>query len=674
MGAVGYTGGDPEKVDVAGDTMTGPLVLPGDPSSDLEAATKGYVDAHSGGGGGGGVPATTVTSETSFGITPAVGVGTKYARDDHTHGSPAAPTAASVGAATAGHNHAGTYDPAGSASAALSSALAADPTPGGTVVTETTFGQSSSAGAAGTYSRSDHTHGTPSAPSVPSASGTVSSETSFGVAANAGAATSYSRGDHTHGTPAAPTVPTAGGTVVAETSYGQSSSAGAAATFSRSDHTHGTPAATDISGKVTGPASATDNAIMRFDGTTGKTAQGSLITLSDVGTFILPPVTGVGYANGQLFYDPVERCLCFHNAESDVTMNVGHELWLIVRNETGSTITNGAAVYVNGTHATGIPTIALARANTEATAVCVGITTHSIENNTYGFVTTDGVVHGLDTSAYSGGDVLYLSAAVAGALTVTRPVAPNIEFRIGIVTRANPTQGSINVDPGVRRLGNGTANQLYGMDNAGTTNEWKTLVAGSGMTVSGGPGGIVLSSSGGSATLPLSLNPKATRRTAIPSGRAGSNFTPTINRLYLVPLPMRVARTLTEIAVEIATAAGAGGLLRAMLLASDSQGDPTTAIADYGTLASDSTGVKPWVISQALSANTLYWVGINPTVAAPVLRAVDGYNPYVSIVGNLTGTTSFGAYVMNSVSGALGATPFTYFDVDIAIRVGVQFS
>lgn len=48
--------------------------------------------------GGGGTPAVSVTSETTYGISPAVGAGTNYARQDHTHGSPTAPTAASVGA------------------------------------------------------------------------------------------------------------------------------------------------------------------------------------------------------------------------------------------------------------------------------------------------------------------------------------------------------------------------------------------------------------------------------------------------------------------------------------------------------------------------------------------------------------------------------------------------
>lgn len=37
------------KVNKTGDTMTGPLVLPGDPTEDNQAATKAYVDEHSGG-------------------------------------------------------------------------------------------------------------------------------------------------------------------------------------------------------------------------------------------------------------------------------------------------------------------------------------------------------------------------------------------------------------------------------------------------------------------------------------------------------------------------------------------------------------------------------------------------------------------------------------------------
>lgn len=44
--------------------------------------------------------------------------------------------------------------------------------------------------------------------------------------------------------------------------------------------------AVDVSGKVTGPASATDNAVMRFDATTGKLAQDSSVTISDAGQIV----------------------------------------------------------------------------------------------------------------------------------------------------------------------------------------------------------------------------------------------------------------------------------------------------------------------------------------------------------------------------------------------------
>lgn len=56
------------KVNKTGDTMTGPLVLPGDPTEDNQAATKKYVDEHSGGGGKY-LPLTggTLTGPLSFG-------------------------------------------------------------------------------------------------------------------------------------------------------------------------------------------------------------------------------------------------------------------------------------------------------------------------------------------------------------------------------------------------------------------------------------------------------------------------------------------------------------------------------------------------------------------------------------------------------------------------------
>lgn len=116
-------------------------------------------------------------------------------------------------------------------------------TPSNTVVTEQAFGQASTAGVAAAFSRGDHTHGTPAAPSVPSPAGAVVTEQSFGQASAVGVGTAYARNDHTHGTPNAPAVPGPATTVVTEQTFGQASAVGAAGTYAREDHTHGTPAA-----------------------------------------------------------------------------------------------------------------------------------------------------------------------------------------------------------------------------------------------------------------------------------------------------------------------------------------------------------------------------------------------------------------------------------------------
>jgi hypothetical protein len=52
-----------------------------------------------------------------------------------------------------------------------------------------------------------------------------------------------------------------------------------------------TISATGSGGDVVGPASATDNAVVRFDGTTGKLIQNSTVTLSDTGVLTVPELS-----------------------------------------------------------------------------------------------------------------------------------------------------------------------------------------------------------------------------------------------------------------------------------------------------------------------------------------------------------------------------------------------
>lgn len=117
------------------------------------------------------------------------------------------------------------------------------PTPSGTVTAETGYGQASSPGVSPTYSRGDHTHGTPAAIAVPGPAGAVVVETTYGQLAAVGLSSAYARADHTHGTPPAVAVPGPAGAVTAETTFGQAAAVGASTSYARADHTHGTPAA-----------------------------------------------------------------------------------------------------------------------------------------------------------------------------------------------------------------------------------------------------------------------------------------------------------------------------------------------------------------------------------------------------------------------------------------------
>ena len=77
------------------------------------------------------------------------------------------------------------------------------------------------------------------AASVPVAASSVVTETSYGQTSAVGTSGAFARADHTHGTPAAITPAS---TVVSEQSYGQSPAVGTSGAFARADHSHGTPA------------------------------------------------------------------------------------------------------------------------------------------------------------------------------------------------------------------------------------------------------------------------------------------------------------------------------------------------------------------------------------------------------------------------------------------------
>lgn len=129
-----------------------------------------------------------------------------------------------------------------------------------------------------------------------------------------------------------------------------------------------------------------------------------------------------------------------------------------------SAITKGQVVMFTGAvGASGVPTGAPATGVTDGTYI-MGIAAETLALNAFGLVQFQGTLRGLNTSAYSDGDVLWYNPAVVGGLTKTKPSAPNIKVQMAAVINAGAgSSGSIliRVDPG-SELGGTDSNVQFG--------------------------------------------------------------------------------------------------------------------------------------------------------------------------------------------------------------------
>jgi hypothetical protein len=150
------------------------------------------------------------------------------------------------------------------------------------------------------------------------------------------------------------------------------------------------------------------------------------------------------YLRGRLWYSSDTDTLTFYPKYSDVAVQLSQELHTPARNVTGSLIPDGSSVYISGSTGDD-PQISLAQAIPEV-PILLGVTTHDIDDNDFGLVTTFGRVNNVDTSAFLAGDTLYLSETVPGGFQTTKPVLPNEAVEIGVVIKAS-VAGIMFVNP-----------------------------------------------------------------------------------------------------------------------------------------------------------------------------------------------------------------------------------
>jgi len=175
-------------------------------------------------------------------------------------------------------------------------------------------------------------------------------------------------------------------------------------------------------------------------------------------------ITGVDYidfdttasnvgAVGRLKWNDDDGTLDLGLKGGNVTLQIGQEEVVRVVNKTGINLTEAGyqVVRLDGAQG-GRVKVALAKGDGDGNSLdTLGLVTENIAINDEGFVTTTGLVRGINTSGvlqgetWVDGDALYLSPTTFGGLTNTPPIAPSHSVRIGYVVQSNPGNGSIYV-------------------------------------------------------------------------------------------------------------------------------------------------------------------------------------------------------------------------------------
>ena len=396
---------------------------------------------------------------------------------------------------------------------------------------------------------------------------------------------------------------------------------------------------------VSGPASATDNALVRFDGTTGKLIQNSTAaTIDDSGNadflsqkadfFDVDTAATTAAAVGRLRWDAAKGTAVLGEVGGNLEIAVGQTLDAYVTNAEAVTITKGQAVYLFS--ATGNrASVKLAFNTSDATsAKTFGVAAENITAGATGLVRCVGVLDGLNLGSYTAGDTLYLGAT-AGTLTATKPYAPNHHVYVGLVERANNGNGQLYV-----RVQNGyELDEIHDVQiNSGTlangqtiiydvaTSLWKNanLTAGTGVSITNGASSITIANTG--VTSVSGTSPVVSSGGATPAISLASGYGDTQN-----PYASKTANNF-------------------LAAPNGSAGAPTfraIVAADVPTLNQNTTG-SAGSVANALTAGT----GISYSAGTT-------YNGSAAITINNAGVTSAVAGTGISVSGSTGAVTFT---------------
>ena len=249
-----------------------------------------------------------------------------------------------------------------------------------------------------------------------------------------------------------------------------------------------------------------------YTGATSNVNLGTYNLIADAVQFNTTP--SISASQGLTYWDAAEATLATTlDVTNGVTLQHGQEMYVRAVNKTGVTITDGQVVYISGAQGNR-PKMTLAQADSISTSLVIGVATQNIADNAEGFVTTVGVVNGFNTSGFTAGDELFLSATSAGVLTNIPPSSPNNSAAVGIALNST-NNGSIYVHPQQTLSGDTTfadnSNRIGSTQKAvkayvdkklnivDTANIRLRPIAGTNMTITGTYPNLTFNSSGGAS-------------------------------------------------------------------------------------------------------------------------------------------------------------------------------
>jgi hypothetical protein len=190
-----------------------------------------------------------------------------------------------------------------------------------------------------------------------------------------------------------------------------------------------------------------------YTGATQNVDLGAFGLEGDFIQFSLTPTQGI--TEGGMQWNDAEGTLDLLMKGGNVTQQIGEETYYYVKNQSGSTISNGTLVRASGTNgASGHILVEPFLADgTYPSTYVIGIVTEDIANGEFGFVTAFGKVRGIQTNGanygetWVDGQILYANSTISGGLTKTLPTSPNNKVEIAIVISASSSNGVLFVRP-----------------------------------------------------------------------------------------------------------------------------------------------------------------------------------------------------------------------------------